>query len=475
MANTVMNQPTLDLRESEIFTIKKGSWWWVRLAILFSLDYVLLFAAWTLSKGLSEPIYLTGDKTFYYLSVLVIISIQVMTLWAEGLYKQGLKKLKYFNIVKSLCFAHGCILLFSFIARPAIDINQSRLTVSCLMSMGFVCAGRWATSATIRYLRSRKLLGIVSVFVICRREDREELFNSINEGNRYSIRGGASAKCLDRDNRQETFARLKKLGVTEVFISWDAIQRRMFVCWMFESHGITVHIVPTEIKQIYRDVEFKQIEGMTCIDFNSPAITGRDFWIKRSFDFAFAGLFIALTFPIYIAIAMAIKLDSPGNIFYRQTRVGLHGKEFQVWKFRTMRSDADKMQQQLEALNESKDGIFFKMKNDPRITKVGNFLRRYSLDELPQIFNVLRGEMSIVGPRPLPTRDVNRFLDRHFIRHEVLPGITGLWQVSGRSNILDFEQVVRLDLRYIENWSLKLDLKILIKTVKVVLKREGAY
>jgi lipopolysaccharide/colanic/teichoic acid biosynthesis glycosyltransferase len=140
-----------------------------------------------------------------------------------------------------------------------------------------------------------------------------------------------------------------------------------------------------------------------------------------------------------------------------------------------MRADAEKLQKELETLNETKDGILFKIKDDPRITRVGKFLRRYSLDELPQLFNVLRGEMSLVGPRPLPVRDVDKFSEHHFIRHEVLPGITGLWQVSGRSNITDFEQVISLDLTYIENWSLKLDLEILLKTFMVILQKQGAY
>ena len=140
-----------------------------------------------------------------------------------------------------------------------------------------------------------------------------------------------------------------------------------------------------------------------------------------------------------------------------------------------MVANADKLQAKLEANNEIKDGVLFKMKDDPRITRVGRILRRYSLDELPQLFNILLGEMSLVGPRPLPTRDVERFTNRHFIRQEVLPGITGLWQVSGRSTIDNFEDVVNLDMAYITNWSLWLDLKIILKTVKVVLTKDGAY
>ena len=167
--------------------------------------------------------------------------------------------------------------------------------------------------------------------------------------------------------------------------------------------------------------------------------------------------------------------SSPGPIFYKQTRIGLHGKSFKVWKFRTMVTNADQLQKQLEAHNETKDGILFKMKDDPRITRIGKFLRQYSLDELPQLFNVLFGEMSLVGPRPLPVRDVQKFSDHHFIRQEVLPGITGLWQISGRSDIIDFEKVIDLDKTYMENWSLSLDLQIILQTIKVIVEKKGAY
>jgi exopolysaccharide biosynthesis polyprenyl glycosylphosphotransferase len=204
-------------------------------------------------------------------------------------------------------------------------------------------------------------------------------------------------------------------------------------------------------------------------------MTGSDFWIKRVVDFCAALILLALFSPIYGLIALLIKLDSPGPIFYRQNRVGLHGACFKAWKFRTMVVNADQLQKQLEAQNEMKDGVLFKLKDDPRVTRVGQVLRQYSLDELPQLFNVLLGEMSLVGPRPLPVRDVNNFEGHHYVRHEVLPGITGLWQVSGRSNISNFEEVIQLDLAYIQNWSLGLDLKILLKTVKVVLNKTGAY
>ncbi len=197
--------------------------------------------------------------------------------------------------------------------------------------------------------------------------------------------------------------------------------------------------------------------------------------LKRCFDLCCSIILLLLLSPIYLLIAILIKFDSPGPIFFRQERIGLHGRKFKIWKFRTMVVDAEKLQASLEAKNEIKDGILFKIKDDPRVTPVGKFLRRYSLDELPQLFNVFLGEMSLVGPRPLPCRDVEKFTSRHFIRQEVLPGITGLWQVSGRSNIDNFEDAFKLDIAYIENWSFWLDLKILLKTVKVVLQKTGAY
>jgi exopolysaccharide biosynthesis polyprenyl glycosylphosphotransferase len=193
------------------------------------------------------------------------------------------------------------------------------------------------------------------------------------------------------------------------------------------------------------------------------------------FDLLAASAAVVVLSPVYLLIALLIYTDSPGPIFYKQTRIGLKNRPFKVWKFRTMVPNADKLQKDLEAKNETKDGVLFKIKDDPRITKVGRVLRAYSLDELPQLFNVLLGEMSLVGPRPLPLRDVEKFSQHHHIRQEVLPGITGLWQISGRSDIVDFEQAYQLDLSYITRWSIWLDLQILLKTVGVVLKKSGAY
>ncbi|OUL37174.1 glucosyl transferase [Nostoc sp. T09] len=474
VTNTNLREVPLDLRASVSLGVRKGLWW-LRLTTLVTLDSTLLFVAWILAKYHTDAVDFYWQTPNSFSPLLMTVAIQIAALAIQGNYQPGKKRYDYLNIIKTLSFAHGLILVAGFLYQSPVEITRSTLIWSWLLSTSFVCTGRAAANITLEYLRNRKILGQSAVFIICDPEDTEKFISSIKKEKRYIICGTASARCLDRYYRQETIEKLNQLGVTEVFIAWNAIKNRMFLRWLFQASGITVHLLSVEIKNIYRNVEFNQIGGVTCLSLDCPIITSKDFWIKRSLDFCLAAIVVILLFPIYIAIAIAIKLDSPGSVFYRQTRIGLRGRPFKVWKFRTMRSDAEKLQRELEALNETKDGIIFKIKNDPRITRVGAFLRRYSLDELPQLFNVLSGEMSLVGPRPLPTRDVDKFSEHHFIRHEVLPGITGLWQVSGRSDILDFEQVIKLDLSYIENWSLWLDFEILLKTVKVVLNKEGAY
>jgi exopolysaccharide biosynthesis polyprenyl glycosylphosphotransferase len=196
-------------------------------------------------------------------------------------------------------------------------------------------------------------------------------------------------------------------------------------------------------------------------------------WIKTLFDFCFAAILLILLAPLLIVIALAVKLTSPGPVFFSQLRYGQHRKRFPMYKFRTMVVDAEARQAELEKLNEA-EGPVFKIKKDPRITSIGGLLRKMSLDELPQLINVLRGEMSLVGPRPLPLRDVGKFEESWLLRRfSVKPGLTCLWQVNGRSNT-SFTEWIRLDLEYIDRWSLSLDFKILIMTLPAVLKGRGA-
>jgi exopolysaccharide biosynthesis polyprenyl glycosylphosphotransferase len=215
--------------------------------------------------------------------------------------------------------------------------------------------------------------------------------------------------------------------------------------------------------------------GLPFIELTVPSLKARQLIIKRVIDLIGAAIGLLLLSPLFALIAVAIKLDSRGPVFFTQERVGFGGKVFRFVKFRTMRNGADDEKPSVAHLNYTGDPRLFKIPNDPRITRLGVLLRRWSLDELPQLWNVLRGDMSLVGPRPFFEADLAAYRDHHFTRLGAKPGITGLWQVNGRSSVVDFEEVVRLDREYIDQWSLVLDLKILSKTLPAVVRRTGAF
>jgi exopolysaccharide biosynthesis polyprenyl glycosylphosphotransferase len=239
------------------------------------------------------------------------------------------------------------------------------------------------------------------------------------------------------------------------------------------QRGVRVRIAPSTMEILIHRAEFVPGESVPLFELKPPVFEGVDFALKRAFDIVGASLLILALSPLLLAILLAVRLTSRGPVVFRSMRPGIGQRPFACLKFRTMYIDAEQRQGDLEELNEA-SGPLFKMRNDPRITAVGRLLRRFSLDELPQLFNVLRGEMSLVGPRPLPERDYDMLEDWHRKRYLVLPGITGLWQVSGRSE-LDFDDLVHLDFLYLERWSLALDLTILLKTVPAVLMQRGAY
>jgi exopolysaccharide biosynthesis polyprenyl glycosylphosphotransferase len=238
-------------------------------------------------------------------------------------------------------------------------------------------------------------------------------------------------------------------------------------------HGVRVRVAPSTMEILMDRVEFVPGQTLPLFELKAPVFEGADWLIKRTFDIAGSLLLSVLLSPVMLLSALAVKLTSRGPVLYRSMRPGIGGAPFPCLKFRTMYEDAEDRQADLEKWNE-KGGAIFKIKSDPRVTSVGGFLRRWSLDELPQLFNVLRGEMSLVGPRPLPQRDYDRLQDWHRKRYLVLPGLTGLWQVSGRSE-LDFDELVRLDFLYLENWSVFLDLTIILKTIPAVIRAEGAW
>jgi exopolysaccharide biosynthesis polyprenyl glycosylphosphotransferase len=263
--------------------------------------------------------------------------------------------------------------------------------------------------------------------------------------------------------------------VQEVIIADPDFPEEQAVELVDQCHrrGVTVRVAPSTMEILVHRAEFVPGASVPLFELRPPVFDGFDYAVKRSFDFVGAIVLIALLSPLLLTIAIAVFVTSRGPILYRSIRPGMGGEPFACFKFRTMRSDADQMQADLESLNEA-SGALFKIRRDPRLTPIGRLLRRYSLDELPQLFNVVLGQMSLVGPRPLPQRDFEQLEEWHKKRYLVLPGLTGLWQVSGRSE-LDFDDLVRLDFLYLERWSVGLDLSILLKTVPAVLSRRGAF
>jgi exopolysaccharide biosynthesis polyprenyl glycosylphosphotransferase len=239
------------------------------------------------------------------------------------------------------------------------------------------------------------------------------------------------------------------------------------------ERGVRVRIAPSTTGILIHRAEFVPGQSVPLFELRPPVFEGIDYVIKRSFDLVVASALIIVLSPLLVAIALGIKLGSRGPVLYRSMRPGIGGVPFTCLKFRTMVDDADSRQRELEAHNEA-TGALFKMRFDPRLTRCGRMLRRFSLDELPQLINVLRGQMSLVGPRPLPQRDFDRLEDWHLKRYLVMPGMTGLWQVSGRAE-LGFDDLVRLDFLYLERWSVFLDLTILVKTLPAVIWGRGAY
>ncbi len=470
-------QKARDLRSPVSYQVRQGSViGWLRIFILIALDLLMLLLAWRIAQvsgtDLSVSLHVHERVISYTPTALLTIGI----FGVVGLYQEGDSWRDSTKLITTLLLVNSAIALTTLIS----DQSEANLLIPfawfALVSLVFVLSSRFVVDLAIQNARQ---VGAVRhpIFIFCESDQAKRVVPVLGRKHHYTVAGWNEPVQLSDEYRAATIQRMCRLGVSEIFLCEQLPARElMMIYWDLRNAGITLHLCVLMSSNVCSpDSRVWQIPELFTATFAPPTIAGVEFQVKRCFDFLAAALFLLLTFPVYLVIAVLIRLDSPGPIFFRQTRIGLQNRPFRVWKFRTMVANAAELQKELESQNQNRDGVLFKMKDDPRITRVGKFLRRYSLDELPQVFNILFGEMSFVGPRPLPLRDVEKFSEHDFIRHAVLPGITGMWQVSGRSNVDNFEEVLRLDMVYIKDWSLWLDLKIILQTVRVVLQKTGAY
>ena len=351
-------------------------------------------------------------------------------------------------------------------ARLAVQAWQQRLFVRREGVRRVLVAGTGASaSAFERFLAKRRWLGYGMAGYI-------DVLDEATEADRL---GGLPRFHRVLGGIPQLPAALQASGAGEVVVALDHDEHVRFPELLAALHAAAVpfRVMPAMFEQGYRHAQAAGMDGLATVNLGVEPMDRAQRAVKRAGDVVFSGAFLVLLSPLLLVVALAIVLTSRGGPFYSQPRVGEHGRAFRMYKFRTMYRDADSRWQELRCENDC-DPALFKIKDDPRITPVGRLLRRFSVDELPQFFNVLRGDMSVVGPRPPLPSEVDAYDVAHLARLKGRPGITGLWQVSGRSD-LPFEKMVDLDTYYLENWSLGLDLSIMLRTAAVVVRGRGAY
>jgi lipopolysaccharide/colanic/teichoic acid biosynthesis glycosyltransferase len=383
--------------------------------------------------------------------------ITVLVFWRAGLYTERERRAGFGRILASLALVAVITLIFAVGTGHEFG-TYGLAPTAVLLSSAFIGLLRGSydviTGDLLKFAGVRRRAILVGAG-----ESLARLHRALG-----ASRGGIDYDFIGAISTSGDSAGLRLLGDVASLPAVLATHRR----------GVKVRVAPRASELlIERRGEYVPGQGVPLFELRPPVFVGADWVVKRGFDLGVSIVVAVLGFPIWLLIALAIKLDSRGPILYRDRRVGLNETEFDMLKFRTMRADAEEHQAELERSNEA-DGALFKIKDDPRVTRVGDVLRRFSLDEVPQVLNVLRGEMSLVGPRPLPVRDYELLEPWHRKRYLVLPGMTGLWQIAGRSS-LGFDDLVRLDFYYLEHWSIWLDISILLKTVPAVLGSRGAY
>jgi exopolysaccharide biosynthesis polyprenyl glycosylphosphotransferase len=419
------------------------------------------------------------DQETNWLPFLLLVTVLVF--WQAGLYARRDRRTGFGRIVSSLVIVSLIVLAFGLGTGhkfSTFGLIPTTLVISALLIGLFRASYDLVTREVLHSLgvRRRAILAGESDHLV-------HLYRTLGLG-----RSGIDYEFVGAISGAPNEAGLAVLGeiddlrtilleheVDELIATDSDFSDRQLLEMVELAHrsGVKVQVAPKTTDLLVQRAEFVPGQGIPLFELRPPVLVGADWLIKRAFDVVVSVAVIVLGMPLWLAAAAAIKLTSPGPVFYADRRIGLGEREFGMLKFRTMYVDAAERQAELESENEA-GGALFKIRDDPRVTRVGRFLRRYSLDEIPNTVNVLRGQMSLVGPRPLPVRDYGLLEEWHCKRYLVLPGMTGLWQISGRSN-LSFDDLVRYDFYYLDNWSIWLDISILAKTIPAVVSQRGAY
>jgi exopolysaccharide biosynthesis polyprenyl glycosylphosphotransferase len=399
-----------------------------------------------------------------------VILVTLLVFWRAGLYAARDRRAGIGSVVSSLLLVTVVTAVFAVVSGHDFSTYAYAPTafVLCVVAVGLLRASYESlTKDVLRFSHVRR-----RTLLVGDEEQVAELKHVLGfsrNGIPYEFVGVAEP------SPSEVAALLAKERVDELVFADPAVDERRLLEIAEEAHrhGVRVYVAPRTTELLRERAEYVPGQGVPLFALNVPALAGADWLLKRAFDLVVGSAILVVGLPLWALIALAVKLDSRGPVLYRSRRVGLHEREFGMFKFRTMQGDADQRQRELELANEA-PGALFKIRRDPRVTRVGRLLRRFSIDEVPNLLNVLAGQMSLVGPRPLPLRDYELLEPWHRKRYLVLPGMTGLWQIAGRSD-LSFDELVRLDFYYIENWSTWLDVTILAKTIPAVVARRGAY
>ncbi len=407
--------------------------------------------------------------------------VTMLVFWQGGLYARRERRAGFGRVVSSL-FVVALLTLAFGVGTGHRFSTFGLIPTTLVLAALFIGLFRASYDAVTREMF--RLLGVRRRAILAGEgEHLLQLYRALGWGRggiEYEFVGavadapvGIGLPVLGRPGELRTI--LAEHAVDELIVTDSDFEERQLLDMVEQAHrcGVPVRVAPRTTELLTQRAEFVPGQGAPLFELRPPVLVGADWLLKRSFDLVVSLLVLLGGLPLWLAVAAAVKLSSPGPVFYRDRRVGLHEREFEMLKFRTMYVDAARRQRELEAANEA-GGALFKIRRDPRVTPLGRFLRRLSLDEIPNMVNVLRGEMSLVGPRPLPVRDYRLLEPWHLKRHLVLPGMTGLWQISGRSD-LSFDDLVRLDFYYLDNWSIWLDISILAKTIPAVLSQRGAY